>query len=661
MANKNFKNYAIPGNNVTLTYDDINDNVTIDVNVDKNDVGLGNVDNTSDIDKPISTLVQNALNLKEGVITLGTTAQYWRGDKTFQTLDKNAVGLSNVDNTSDANKPISNATQTALNGKQNTITLTTSGNSGASTFAANVLNIPNYTLAGLGGISLTSLSSTATGLTYNNTNGVFSLTTGYSIPTTANQSNWDNAYTNRITSLTTTGSSGAATLASNVLNIPNYTLAGLNGQPLNANLTSISALTYSALGFVKMTAAGTFALDTNTYLTAESDTLNSVTGRGNSTTNFITVGGITANQSVTASAGVGRGSYFNQTLVASANNDVLVGLDINPTFTNGAFTGVTNYGLRVQKTSLFNDTWANGQAIFGQVGQAGLIKIARGDAASFATLGFNSAGGPVFIINSTFNTIIQNNGTDSITIGANSLTLNAPLSASNLIFSIGATKYAQFFNTTGNLVIQSGGTFTDAGYRLDVNGTVRIQNQLTTTGSITAASAIARGVYMNNTLVAAANNDVLVGLDIQPTFTTGAFTGLTQLAVRVKGQIVINNSSGSISAFYFPDYTDVYGSSYSFNTHGAYNISFIAQDTGNIIFRTGATNKIQLFNTGNLVIQNGGTFTDAGYRFDVNGSTRLNGALTLGMTPIVAASVVSTHKLQITIAGTTYYLLASNV
>lgn len=54
---------------------------------------------------------------KEPAITGGTSAQYWRGDKSFQTLDKTAVGLGNVDNTSDANKPVSSATQTALNGK----------------------------------------------------------------------------------------------------------------------------------------------------------------------------------------------------------------------------------------------------------------------------------------------------------------------------------------------------------------------------------------------------------------------------------------------------------------------------------------------------------------------------------------------------------------
>jgi len=87
--------------------------------VSANDIGLGNVDNTSDLNKPISTATQTALNNKENLITAGTTAQYFRGDKSFQTLDKNAVGLSNVDNISDLNKPISTATQTALNSKFN--------------------------------------------------------------------------------------------------------------------------------------------------------------------------------------------------------------------------------------------------------------------------------------------------------------------------------------------------------------------------------------------------------------------------------------------------------------------------------------------------------------------------------------------------------------
>jgi hypothetical protein len=60
----------------------------------------------------------------EPTITATTSADYYRGDKTFATLNKTAVGLGNVDNTSDANKPVSTATQTALDAKTNKLIVT---------------------------------------------------------------------------------------------------------------------------------------------------------------------------------------------------------------------------------------------------------------------------------------------------------------------------------------------------------------------------------------------------------------------------------------------------------------------------------------------------------------------------------------------------------
>jgi hypothetical protein len=66
------------------------------------------------------------------------------------------------------------ASATTWNAKQSAITLTTTSNSGASTFISNTLNIPTYTLAGLGGINLSSLSATSP-LLYDNTTGVFSI------------------------------------------------------------------------------------------------------------------------------------------------------------------------------------------------------------------------------------------------------------------------------------------------------------------------------------------------------------------------------------------------------------------------------------------------------------------------------------------------------
>jgi len=89
------------------------------IGIVKSDIGLNNVDNTTDANKPVSTPQQSALNAKENVIVAGIPSQYWRGDKTFQTLDKSTIGLSSVDNTSDINKPISTLQQNAINLKAN--------------------------------------------------------------------------------------------------------------------------------------------------------------------------------------------------------------------------------------------------------------------------------------------------------------------------------------------------------------------------------------------------------------------------------------------------------------------------------------------------------------------------------------------------------------
>ena len=76
--------------------------------ITKSMVGLGNVDNTSDADKPVSTATQSALDLKAPLESPTFTG-------TVSGVTKSMVGLGNVDNTSDANKPVSTATQTALN------------------------------------------------------------------------------------------------------------------------------------------------------------------------------------------------------------------------------------------------------------------------------------------------------------------------------------------------------------------------------------------------------------------------------------------------------------------------------------------------------------------------------------------------------------------
>ena len=82
--------------------------------ITKTMVGLGNVDNTSDADKPVSTATTTELALKAPLTDPTFTG-------TVSGIDKTMVGLGNVDNTSDTDKPVSTATQNALNTKQNNI------------------------------------------------------------------------------------------------------------------------------------------------------------------------------------------------------------------------------------------------------------------------------------------------------------------------------------------------------------------------------------------------------------------------------------------------------------------------------------------------------------------------------------------------------------
>ena len=84
--------------------------------VTKDQVGLGNVNNTSDKDKPISTATQKAIDDAKAANNTALDNHANRTDNPHRVTAKQ-VGLGDVDNTSDANKPISNATQTALNGK----------------------------------------------------------------------------------------------------------------------------------------------------------------------------------------------------------------------------------------------------------------------------------------------------------------------------------------------------------------------------------------------------------------------------------------------------------------------------------------------------------------------------------------------------------------
>ncbi|EDM35231.1 hypothetical protein PBAL39_13402 [Pedobacter sp. BAL39] len=116
---------------------------------------------------------------KDSILVIGANAHLKYIKVSSIRSTKVSLGLGNVENTSDLNKPISTATQAALNNKQNLISLTTTG-SGAATFNATTgaLNIPTFTITPS---NLALGIRTATALAITNSNG-----TGLTLPVATN-------------------------------------------------------------------------------------------------------------------------------------------------------------------------------------------------------------------------------------------------------------------------------------------------------------------------------------------------------------------------------------------------------------------------------------------------------------------------------------------
>ena len=144
------------------------------LNIDKNKVGLGNADNTSDANKPVSTATQTALNLK---VDKTTTVNGYALSSNVS-LAKSDVGLGNVPNV-DATNPanitqsssyrfVTDTEKSTWNGKENVLTF-----SSPLSRATNTISIPAATSSVNGYLSSADWTTfngkfaTPTGLTTN--------------------------------------------------------------------------------------------------------------------------------------------------------------------------------------------------------------------------------------------------------------------------------------------------------------------------------------------------------------------------------------------------------------------------------------------------------------------------------------------------------------
>ena len=468
-------------------------------------------------------------------LTLGTTGTDITS--TVATGTTTAVITLNIPTASAANRgALSSTDWSTFNSKQPTITLTTTGSSGAATFITNTLNIPTYTLAGLGGISLTSLSSTATGLTYTNTTGVFSLTSGYVIPTTTSATNWDTAYTNRITSLTVTGSSGAATLTTNTLNIPTYTLAGLGGQASSTNLTSLASLSYVSASFVKMTASGTFTLDTSTYLTSNQ----SITLSG-----AVTGTGTTAITTTLASSVVGIAN-LSATGTPSATT-YLRGDNTWATIVSGGTGTVTS--VSVTTANGISGTVANNTSTPAISLSLGIITPTSVNGLTFtaAAAGFTIAGGTTSKTLTVSNTLTLQ-GTDASTLsigtggtlGSAAYTASSAYQASNTnLTSLAGLTYA-----SGSFVKMTGaGTFAldTTVYGVGSVTSVSVTTANGISGSVATSTSTPAITLTLGAITPTSVNSVVISGSTTPTLSV---TGTTSVSGSNSGDVTLATNSG---------------------------------------------------------------------------------------------------------------------
>ena len=189
---------------------------------------------------------------------------------------------------------------------------------------------------------------------------------------------------------------------------------------------------------------------------------------------------------------------------------------------------------------------------------------------------------------------------------------NAPPTGT-LLFRVGNIQKFRVFDN-GNIIIQNGGTYTDAGFRLDVSGSTRLNGNTTVSGSI----ALSGSISLNNgtDLMKISRGSGALGRLVFSRPGNEAVESVTFGGGNE--EIYIRSGAGRITHS-GPEFQIQ-------NTTGTTGLGLFST-TGDVnLYGNSSTNGLRLFGaTRNVLIQNGSTFTDAGYRLDVQGTSRFNG------------------------------------
>ena len=456
------------------------------------------------------------------------------------------------------------------------------------------------------------------------------------------------------------------------------------------NLTSLSGLTYASLSFVKMSAAGTFSLDTNTYLTSSTGVSTFSAGTTGLTPSSATSGAITlAGTLIAANGGTGYTSLaslagdtaFSSIYQAKATNlTSLAGL----TYASLSFVKMSAAGTFSLDTNTYLTTSTAGTTYVPYTGATTSVNIGSqtfttsgnvtGGAASFTTGTFsgqltanaNAIGG--VLVNNIGNTAgvqFNNNNQWNIAIGIS-------LGGANDFAITKGSGYTSVlgFNSTGAATFSSrvnvNGATDNSAYALNTSGVVQavttavyslnttyfteiLSNSLTGSGSITNSSE----VTMSS------------GLDAFAITTSGTNTLITPTLVAASiSRMYVNGSGGSWTRVSSWAGNIEFGGGTSITDAACLYTGVPYQQTGQTAYSGTITNFYGLLIediSGNTNIGSKITNKYGIYQRGASDINFFNGAIQLGTGNALTASVLSTvtNKIKIIVNGTTLYLLSS--
>ena len=277
----------------------------------------------------LNSTITNSSLTSVGTITSGT----WSGS----VIGSNVGGAGTVSGLMKANG--SGVVSAAVAGTdfQAPISLTTSNNSGSATFTSNTLNIPTYTLAGLGGIGLTGLSATAP-LSYNSGTGAFSIPAATSSANGYLTSTDWSTFNNKQTALYAGAGSGIS-ISGGTISATGLTTSNLSS---TAGITNTQlANSTTTLGSTLMSLGGTVTSVTGLSSVSSTGFTGALTGNASTATTLATARNIngtafngSADITIIADAGTLSGTTLKSTVISSS----LTGVG---TITSGTWNGST--------------------------------------------------------------------------------------------------------------------------------------------------------------------------------------------------------------------------------------------------------------------------------------------------------------------------------